>query len=219
MFKVWLDDPLDHKHLIKNLLPDNLFTGVKSIHDADVVFFRGVLDLPPSYYNQQPIPGITGNSEQIKLFDWIWERSQHCVRVGIGSAGQYLNIKSGGDMLQKIDNHHSDHLIEIEGQPHRKVWVTSRHNSQMLPGVGAEVIAYVSEGKFISQHKSTDEFTWNRTNSTSVSPYWRDYEVVWYNKTKSLCWQPDFMANTTPTQYRFFSEVMEAIMEKQTCAA
>ena len=89
----------------------------------------------------------------------------------------------------------------------------------MLPGVGAEVIAYVSEGKFISQHKSTDEFTWNRTNSTSVSPYWRDYEVVWYNKTKSLCWQPDFMANTTPTQYRFFSEVMEAIMEKQTCAA
>ena len=220
MLKVWLDDPLDHKYLVKNLIPHGSFKGVSSIHDADIAIMRGAIDLPPHYYNQAPLQGVLGNREQIKLFDWVWERSAHCVRVGIGSAGHYLNLKGGGDIIQKVDNHDKDHIMEVEGQPGRKIWVTSRHNSQMLPGSDATELAYVSErNKFMSTVKYTDEFAWRRDSSTSQSPYWKDSEVLWYNNIKSLCWQPDFLVATGANQYQFFAEVLEAIMEKQKCAA
>lgn len=221
MLKVWFDDPLDHTPLIKEMITEGTMKGVKSIKGADIAIMSGTSELDPAVYNQTPIQGLTFNQNATEFYDWFWNNTEGMIRVGLGTASHYLNVKSGGGVIQQVNNHMSDHLLEIEGQPGRKLWVSSRHKAQMTPGPKAQVIGFVSEGKFLATEKQTETMKWQRgDNSVHHTMFSKDYEILWYPETQCLCWQPVFLKSVTvPTQYALFFEVLDAIMESKKCAA
>jgi hypothetical protein len=221
MLKVWFDDPLDHTQLIKEMITEGNLKGVKDVKNADIAIMAGMSEIDPAIYGQEALYGGTFNPNATEFYDWFWKNTDSLVRVGIGTASHYLNVKSGGGMIQRINNHMSDHLLEITDQPNRKIWVSSRHRAQMTPGPKAQVIGYVSEGKFLATEKQTETMKWERgDNSVHHTMFSKDYEVLWYPETRCLCWQPVFLKGVTVrTQYGFFFEVLDAIMESKKCAA
>lgn len=158
------------------------FTVVKRIEDANIVQFIGGPDINPRLYNELPLVG-TNSSDSLDARDELsWGRCDpQQLKVGICRGGQYLNCKSGGAMWQHVSGHtgHTGHKIK-DCLDNRELQVTSTHHQMMIPGDDAEILAY-AEG--VARNHST-----GKVSGRAVTRY--DPEVVWYQRTRSLCFQP-----------------------------
>lgn len=156
----------------------------------DAVIFTGGADVLPVLYGEVTLPGthcdIWRDMREIKVYQKIpFDRP----KIGICRGGQFLNIMNGGSMYQHVDNHaiagvHS--ICDIWMNDH-ELDVTSTHHQMMIPHRDGQVIAIANEANLLQNAENT----WNRApGNVDVEPFGIDTEVVYYDTTSTLCFQP-----------------------------
>ena len=172
-----------------------------SYEEADVVMFTGGADVDPSMYGEEKHPATHSNLYRDKQEKYLYDKAlaEGKKFVGICRGGQFLNVMNGGSMYQHINNHATGMLHPIQTIDGKKVMVTSTHHQMMRPHKSGELLAWV-EG--LATLKQT-------ADSSHEDPI--DVEVVWYEETNSLCFQPhpEFAGSSVDDCRNYFYELVE----------
>lgn len=146
---------------------------------ADLVVWGGGADVHPSLYNEKVLPRTSvmphADHRDIKA----WHFCKNKPKVGICRGAQFLNVMNGGALWQHVDNHATGEHDAIDLVITKNALkVTSTHHQMMRPSPEGTVLCIATEAKNFhtaSQDTKKPEF---------------DTEVVWYEDSMSLCFQP-----------------------------
>ena len=162
------------------------FTVVDNIEDCDLVQFIGGADVNPALYGHGVHPS-TSFSELTDATDAQYY--EHAKRMGlpmtgICRGGQFLNVSNGGKMVQDTNKHAVSHghlAYDLESQA--AIAVSSTHHQMMIPTAGARIVAIA--------HEATYKYTVPNSITLDIqSSMKNDVEVLYYEDTKCLCFQP-----------------------------
>lgn len=138
---------------------------------ADLVQFTGGADVSPALYGQPNAHSFTDvdrDLDDTAIFCRALARG--IPMAGICRGGQFLNVMSGGSMVQHVIGHATgqghnayDHTDVTRGAP---ILVTSTHHQMMAPSEDAKVLLTAD---------IVDE---------------NDTEALFYKHTRALCFQP-----------------------------
>lgn len=139
------------------------FTVVNDPYQADLFQFMGGEDVSPELYGQVNTNSYNNFSRDINEMGWYQlAKLFHKPCVGICRGGQFLNVMSGGRMIQDVNGHTQKHILHtIDGG---ECMATSTHHQMMVVG---------PKGKLLG---------WGPTKE--------DVEIVWYPENQTLCFQP-----------------------------
>lgn len=174
-----------------------------SITDADLVQFTGGEDVSPFLYGQPKHPTTYSDARRdlVESGYYSWAQRRNIPMAGICRGGQFLNVMNGGSMYQDVKAHaiHGTHSIIdiITGKEHQ---VTSTHHQMMKAGKAATLIAIGEQAHNVIDHNG-EEFV-NRGSMAGV-------EVLFYESTHSLCFQPHPEFNSTVTTKHYYFELLE----------
>jgi carbamoylphosphate synthase small subunit len=194
------------------------FKGAASVDDADIVCFTGGEDVHPHYYNEDPLRctyfNLKRDEEDVKVFNRAKEQQKFM--VGICRGGQFLNVMGGGKLWQDVDEHGREHWL-LDMLTGAKIWVTSTHHQQMIPGDKADVWATAN----CSNNKYGYGKEWSR-KSPEADAF--DVEVCWYPHIRALCFQPHpemYGASEGCINYFFqcLKNAMKIVEEQDECVA
>lgn len=159
----------------------------------DLLCFTGGADVDPGLYNEITLPLTMTDERRDKRDQLLYKEYPDVPKVGICRGGQFLNVINGGAMWQHVNNHGlvGGHpivnLLKIPKlEPFKTVMATSTHHQMMIAGEDAEIIAIAVDGTKENKGLATK---YQSANSSRKTPEY-DTEVVWYEKTRSLCFQP-----------------------------
>jgi len=159
------------------------FNVTYSLDVADIVCFTGGEDINPQLYGEKPLDGIYYNPERdaddIDVYNQA--RDMGLFLIGICRGGQLLNALNGGKLWQDVDCHGRYHNIQ-DLATGELIYVSSTHHQQFRPSPEAEVIAVAWE----SETKYAADTVWHRAFENDEV----DYEVLYYDRSRSLCFQP-----------------------------
>jgi carbamoylphosphate synthase small subunit len=194
------------------------YLGAKSLEEADFVLFTGGEDVHPSFYGEGVLNCTNSNIERDRREAVIYNE---CVErgipmVGICRGGQFLNVMNNGKMWQNVDNHCGNHgMIEVLPKTSKKkprtMLVTSTHHQMMIPDKTGQIIAVGIQGDGKTIAKSWLSF--GKEIACDDPKKMTDVEVVYYSKTRSLCFQPHPEFPDAPhdcTEY--FDELLEDLI-------
>lgn len=158
------------------------FNVVGALDDADLVCFTGGADVSPHLYGDQNHPFTGTHPERDKMEAAIFDicLNKGVPMVGICRGAQFLNVMSGGRMYQHVEKHTRAHEI-TDLQTGEVVYVSSTHHQMMMPSPEALLVASSHLG-------GSREWYDGQVARRDVSD--EDIEVVYYEKTKCLCFQP-----------------------------
>jgi anthranilate/para-aminobenzoate synthase component II len=149
---------------------------------ADLACFTGGADVSPSLYgdSQHPATGNDPYRDEIEMGFFEFFKQKGVPMVGICRGGQFLNVMSGGRMYQHVSKHTNDHEI-TDARTGEKLIVSSTHHQMFMPSEKALLVAFSTLGGY-------REWYDGEISRRDVSDM--DFEVVFYEHTKSLCFQP-----------------------------
>lgn len=195
-----------------NVLTDHAIKNMRQV--PDLVCFTGGSDVSPSYYGEEELRGTYTFPKRDTEEKLVYEKYLDTPKIGICRAGQFLNVLNGGAMWQHVDGHTSDHdMIDLITK--NIIFVTSTHHQMMIPniddgevlGIGVKKGSTIDKfSKITTQHLSA--------NKKRIPPIY-DTEVVWYEKTKSICFQPhpEILGYPGMTDY-FFGLIDHILFQK-----
>lgn len=203
-----------------NMFKQAGYEVIKNLKDhPDILCFTGGEDVSPVLYKESPLRGTHFNTQRDKREELIFEAFKNTPKVGICRGGQFLNVMNKGAMWQHIDNHAVGrghwikNLLRIDQIPKdlNEVLATSTHHQMMIAGPDSEVIAVG-----IDREKDNGPLSQNHASGTKREVPDYDTEVVWYEGTKSLCFQPhpEYDHATAQLKKYFFSLIDYLIWEK-----
>lgn len=170
----------------------------RSLIDSDIVVLTGGADINPAIYKEDVQRGTYFNTERDQVDVRAAELGHKAGKflAGICRGAQLLNcMPNGGKLWQDVNNHNGHHpvfdFIEKKWYPD----IISVHHQQMIPTEDAVIVAAANEATF----KHNPGQTYRRDK-----PELNDIEVLWYPKTRSLCYQahPEF-GHRASTAYFF----------------
>lgn len=141
-----------------------------SLADADLVQFTGGEDVSPELYGQRNTQSYVNVKRD--LMDICAFRKALALSIpmaGICRGGQFLNVMSGGKMIQHVEGHATGQMHRAEDvvwNEFENVLVTSTHHQMMVPGDMGDIL-----------------LTANIVGE-------EDTEAVYYTHTQCLCFQP-----------------------------
>lgn len=152
----------------------------------DLVLFTGGADVHPFLYGETLQPGtitdIVRDRKNNQLFRSAQRSRIPC--VGICRGAQFLNVMAGGSLWQDVNNHTKSHVI-YDFQTKKTLMATSTHHQMMRLAPGAQWVAGARNAtKLICGEKYC---TYKQGRGVHD---WDDPEVVFYDRTSSLCFQP-----------------------------
>jgi gamma-glutamyl-gamma-aminobutyrate hydrolase PuuD len=172
---------------IENMMEDGLAIK-KGLRDADIVVFSGGTDVTPTIYGEDGYHQLTqaSDKERDRVETAIYHAavSKRKVIVGICRGAQLVNVLNQGKLWQHVDNHTNcqhDLLYVNEKGERYLIKVTSDHHQMMIPADHGKIIGWTGRTSI----KSTFHDDVPQGNEQD-----RDPEIVWYKRTKSLCFQP-----------------------------
>lgn len=178
------------------------FDIVKTLGEADVVQFTGGADVSPELYGAKAHQ-FTGNDRRRDAYEM--DVFNQCVSdgipmVGICRGGQFLNVMNGGEMYQHVERHTASHFI-TDLQTGEEVYVSSTHHQMMKPSPKALLVASSTLG-------GTREWYEGEMFKKDVSN--QDIEVVYYEETNSLCFQPhpEFRDDAFDGMFNYFESLL-----------
>lgn len=165
-----------------NLFKSLGFSLTTSLKEASLVCFTGGADVSPQLYGAHE-HALThthpARDVQEKLvFDNA--RELGIPMVGICRGAQFLNVMSGGAMYQHVTKHTRPHDI-VDKFTGECVLVSSTHHQMMKPSEDGTLVAFSSLG---GEREWYEGQVFHRDISAE------DNEVVFYAKSKCLCFQP-----------------------------
>ena len=184
----------------------NGWNVVAKMADADIVQFIGGADVNPELYGEKmhPLTSPSSNSDERDLLAYEQAQKLGLYCVGICRGGQFLNVMSGGKMYQHVDKHagSSGHQLTDLGTG-ETLKVSSTHHQMMLPGPDAKLIGVADEGTYreVVDEQGHPITLFRRAEEED------DIEVLYYEKTKCLCFQPhpELFSKDHECQVYFFS--------------
>lgn len=180
------------------------YGGAKGLGDADIVLFTGGHDVTPELYGEKALSSTNNSVERDEREKIIYEEALKAglPMVGICRGGQFLNVMNGGKMYQHVNNHCRNHDMVVIGNPNKTVKVTSTHHQMMRPNEEkCLVLAVAAEATQLSSYG---------LEINRVTPSMDDIEVVWYEDTACLCFQPHpEFAYAPPECRKYFEECMD----------
>jgi len=194
---------------------------VTSIKAADLVQFTGGEDVNPELYGE-PCHKMTGFNNDRDMFELLTFKvcmQEHKPMAGICRGGQFLNVANGGKMYQDVNNHamYKGHQV-YDLRDGTIFHATSTHHQMMRAGKLGEVIAIAHEATYKEWMEGTDEAPveagqyWTTADENKLG----DIEVVWYEHTHSLCFQPHpEYAGEIDLANRYFSYINEFCFGKE----
>jgi hypothetical protein len=148
----------------------------------DAAVFTGGADICPLLYGELPIPGVKPNLNRDRLETAFFKGCPTFKpKIGICRGAQFLNVLSGGKLWQDVDNHTSDHTVDVLGVG--RVKCTSTHHQMMIAGDQATLVATANEAREFKGEGITVNIPFDPDN-------WTDPEIIYYWNTNSLCFQP-----------------------------
>jgi gamma-glutamyl-gamma-aminobutyrate hydrolase PuuD len=158
------------------------FAITNNVEEAQLAVFTGGADVTPSLYGDEQ-HWTTGNDPRRDKYEMELAKQfkeAGVPMVGICRGGQFLNVFSGGRMYQNVERHCQSHSITdvLSGET---IYVSSTHHQMIMPSPEALVVATAALG-------GAREWFDGAVAKKDVSK--EDIEVVFYEKTKALCFQP-----------------------------
>lgn len=158
-------------------------------HVPDLICFTGGEDVSPELYGEKNTSSWV-NKARDDFEKEVYERYVgKAPMVGICRGGQFLNVMNGGKMIQHINGHmmgvRECTLLIWEGSSPGPHHVHEDHHQGIVPTSEAEVIGF--------------------------DPRDNNIEIVWYEETKCLCFQPHPEWGHEPTKDLFFNLIKEYI--------
>ncbi|KKL14600.1 hypothetical protein LCGC14_2514020, partial [marine sediment metagenome] len=161
------------------ILSDNL-------KDADLIQFTGGFDVSPSLYGQKIHSQTFCNTDRDRREVLIYNKAiQNKIPLaGICRGGQFLSVLNGGFMWQHVNKHaiFGTHKA-VDSQTGKSFGVTSTHHQMMEPGKKGLVV--------LSAKESTFKEKMVKNHVLKIVEYkTSDTEAVFYEDTKTFCFQP-----------------------------
>lgn len=158
------------------------FSLIRDPSKADLICFTGGSDVSPSLYGAASHPYTHPWPERDVREQKVFEEAlkNKIPMVGICRGAQFLNVMSGGAMYQHVEAHTRSHEITdlLSGE---KVWVSSTHHQMMKPSPEAVLVA----SSTLNGRREWYEGTIEKFDRSE-----QDIEVVFYERTQCLCFQP-----------------------------
>lgn len=179
------------------------YTVVNSPDKANLICFTGGADVSPHLYGDTKHPATFNDpyrdAKEERMFQYALEKN--IPMVGICRGGQFLNVMSGGRMYQHVAKHTMSHAI-IDVDSGKVVWVSSTHHQMMLPSDKAKLVAY-------AEQKGKREWFDGAVARSDISN--EDIEVVYYEHTNCLCFQPhpEFVSEDYEGMLHYFGELLK----------
>lgn len=158
------------------------FAITDALLGADLVCFTGGADVTPAMYGDNQHHTTYNNSRRDEDEHQLFLIAQHqsIPMVGICRGAQFLNVMSGGRMYQHVEKHCVSHDI-TDLNTGESVFVTSTHHQMMMPSDKAKLIAS-------SSLQGSREWFDGNVAKRDISN--TDIEIVFYQHTNALCFQP-----------------------------
>lgn len=159
---------------------------VSTIAEADIIQFTGGEDVSPVLYGEASHAKTYNNKDRDDRESKIFEQNiGKKPMIGICRGGQFLNVMNGGRLYQHVDNHAIGHTHPVYSESFQKSYnVTSTHHQMMRTGKHGFVEGFALG---LSSIKESISETGALIANTKDK---KDVEVVWYDDTKCLCFQP-----------------------------
>lgn len=153
-----------------------------TLRPVDLLVFTGGADVSPGLYGHPEHATTYNDVYRDQREAQIFENAllHNIPMVGICRGGQFLNVMSGGEMYQDVGGHGMPHEITdlVTGET---VYVSSTHHQMMKPSSEGLLVASSHIGGY---REHWDGGIFKRETSE------QDVEVVFYEDTRSLCFQP-----------------------------
>lgn len=168
--------------------------------EADLVCFTGGEDVNPALYNHPPHPTTCFNTYRDQREYAFFEKALAAGKpmVGICRGGQFLNVCSGGEMYQNVTDHCRDHWIKAS-MVQNPIKVSSTHHQMMKPSSKGRLVAF-STHPYVREYWDGEKFV---TEASLVGN-----EVVFYDHTKCLCFQPHPEFDGYPEMRKYFKTLV-----------
>lgn len=157
----------------------------RSISESDYIVLTGGEDLNPQIYGEEPNGTTYWDDERdhrdLQAIQYGVKHGKNL--VGVCRGAQFLNcVPNGGKLRQHVDGHGSGYHPVYDFVDHKVRKIITVHHQQMIPTDKAVLVA--------SAKTKTNDFD--------------DVEVLWYESSKSLCYQahPEF-GHQESTDYFF----------------
>ena len=191
----------------RQLFVDMGFEVVTSPEDAALVCFTGGADVTPGIYGAS-VHRFTHSDtfrdhREARLFEYLVGKGTPM--VGICRGGQFLNVMAGGEMYQHVSGHTAPHEI-TDLETGEVVYVSSTHHQMMKPN---------KEGKIIAVSHNTSVREWFETGIARKDTTEQGVEVVFYERVKSLCFQPhpEFRNTEYLSMKRYFATLIDRFLK------
>lgn len=200
---------------IEKMFETKGYKNVYNLQDAEIVCWTGGSDVSPKLYKEQPHPSTRCNPQRDAFEGLCYTRAvaEKKLLVGICRGGQFLNVMNGGSLWQDIDRHaiSGEHPMMYEtkltgnASLSRSIQVTSTHHQAMIPDIRNGGVVWGWAG--LSSYKACGmKDTLGKFRKFEMKPgHQSDCEIVFYPKTRSLCFQPHPEYNSKSTQDLFFT--------------
>ena len=177
-------------------------TVVDTVANADLVQFVGGADVAPELYGEPCHPNTSFSDLTDIRSENLYENAiiNRLPVAGICRGGQFLNVMLGGKMYQHVDNHaiFGEHDV-VDLLTDTRISCTSTHHQMMRGGPLGRIIGVAKEATF-KEHMSQE------SHIVSYMGDAPDTEVVWYEESKALCFQPhpEIVGKDHPCQDYYF---------------
>lgn len=179
----------------------------EQLEPVDLVVFTGGEDVTPGLYGHETHRTTINNVFRDQQEATIFEKCVlHSIpMVGICRGAQFLNVMSGGEMYQDVGGHTGLHEITdlVTGET---VLVSSTHHQMMKPS---------SEGLLVASSHIGSYREWWDGQIFAREQSEQDFEVVFYPRTKALCFQPhpEFFTAEYEGMRRYFAKLLVRYLE------
>ena len=154
---------------------------------ASLIQFTGGSDVSPSFYGEKEHPETHSNLMRDKRERIIFNLAlkNKIPMAGICRGGQFLNVMNGGRMWQHVDNHSgvgSHNCVDLDTG--KSFMATSTHHQMMNPHRSGKILAIAKEATRKERIGKAGQII------SLLGHNGQDVEVLFYLKSKSLCFQP-----------------------------
>lgn len=162
----------------------------QDIFSANLVQFTGGADVSPEFYGQKKHPFTHCNKvrDQRERIIFNIALKNKIPMAGVCRGGQFLHVMNGGILWQHVDKHAeygSHKVVDMEtGESFR---ASSTHHQQMMQP------SKISHGKVLGMaNESTKKEKIGKDGQiiSLLGFKGNDIEILFYSKSKSLCFQP-----------------------------
>lgn len=175
----------------------------------DIAVFTPGQDVSPFLYGSKKLSStFTDFLRDMKENRFYRDLDHRMPKIGIGRGAQFLNVMAGGTMWQHVSGHTATHYL-MDFVTGEELMVTSQHHQQMVPPSDAEVLASCNVATV--KRNVFGEMNYDPKIGDDAKKY-NDTEVLWIDKSVSLCFQPRPELGHKPTSDYFVQLVDDWIL-------